>query len=103
MGKPTQMERLEADRLSLGGYRHQLRQFPRVIDDVELYHQVMANLDKLEPAEMTEMVRLEVDNLLDVGLKQMIWRARLFLGLLNREVHARMTDIPGQAHLMKEC
>lgn len=103
MKKATQMDRIAADRLSLGRYQHQVRHQSRIVDDTELYHQVMANMPKLEPAEMCEMVRLELDHLHDAALTQMCMRARMFLGLLNRELHARNTDIPGQAHLMKEC
>lgn len=77
---------------------------PRVIEDVELYHQVMANAS--EPAlgvvaELADMVRLSLEDTPDWGVAVMALRARLFLGCIRKEQGRRSKLDPNQLRLLE--
>jgi len=79
---------------------------PRVIEDVELYHQVMATVDDpkigagdLHVRELGEMVMLTLEHMPTWGVGIMAMRARLFLGCIRKELGRRESLDPNQLQL----
>ena len=81
---------------------------PRVIEDVELYHQIMANTadrrcgkGDLLVRELSEMVREMLTCMPDWGVQIMALRAQLFLGCIRKELGRRSQLNPNQLRLQK--